>query len=242
MEVVRKLAPDFIWREEIKEILFLTDKVEKPFIVFCEGKTDVVHFEKACEILGSNYKDKFHFYDCEGAGNIGVLIYMLAKSEITAKHYQDKHLIALWDFDTTGVKEITNTNDTRGFIKHGTLADKIGKKQNLIFKSKNSKHPNTYLMLLTPKSEIEGYWEQKDQNYTVEHLYPYEILKYEEGKVQIMGNDNDKIEKEPWTITIDSGKKTEFSNRINKKNDLTEKDFACFKRQLDIMSSQNSSN
>jgi 5S rRNA maturation endonuclease (ribonuclease M5) len=109
-DIVEKLAPKFIFHEEIG--LFGTMfNTKKDIIVFVEGKTDKAHFDVAREKL--NRKDNYEFIDCDGADNILHIMRSITGIKELKDNLQNKKIVALWDFDGKGKSVISQTIDNK---------------------------------------------------------------------------------------------------------------------------------
>lgn len=145
----------------LSEGLFTFDKVMSQFtiaantkknnLLFVEGKTDVVHLNKAIEILGYNLD--VEIIDMHDAGALANFI-----KSAPNKLFGKKKMIALFDCDDAGKKAF---NDIKGDDKCIPSSKRITAEQceNLSF-----------AMMILPPSNLEKYC-------PIEFLYPYNYLK-----------------------------------------------------------------
>ncbi len=72
---------------------------DKAYIIFCEGKFDVMHLEKAIDLLAKELKidrKKYHFFDCGGAQEVHRII-NFAVNQVAKR-------LALFDNDAEGIE------------------------------------------------------------------------------------------------------------------------------------------
>ena len=147
-EILKKLAPKFVYYSEFGNLEYVL-RDHSNTIVFLEGKKDSLNFSES---------DDCTYVPCDGAGNIESFLKCFNVIPILKNIASHKLIIALFDFDIEGRRQIQHILDDTP-TSNDSLAEKITKGRPPYVHWKN----NIYLAMLQPPEDRN--WNYKDTEY-----------------------------------------------------------------------------
>lgn len=150
-EAINILSDGILTYDKAVKQFSLAMNSDKDVIVFVEGKTDILHLNRANELLGYNLP--FEVIDMHDAGALANFI-----KSTPAKFFPRKKLIALFDADPEGFKSYGNITGDNRIIPHAKIITAI--------QCEN----NSFAMTLVAPEHLNKYC-------PIEFLYPLEYLR-----------------------------------------------------------------
>ena len=166
--ILKKLAPNFIYYGELGVLEYLTEDSEKDVIVLVEGKKD----SKSLTEYAENNALPYLFLDCTGAGNIDYLFSTIRLIPFFQKIFEQKKVIALYDFDKAGIDDMGNVISKYVRDDKGRYTSGIERKQPYIGRVKD--RPNMFITHYIPP--LDHKWNYKDHPIKHENLQDEAIL------------------------------------------------------------------
>lgn len=205
----------------------------KKAVLYVEGKTDIIHIQKAWKVLYDNKEIPFDIFTLNGADNIKQFLISYSKEQIS------KIVIGLVDYDEKGMSVINGLNKNFEYI----FKDVYRRKK------ENNVEKNAYIITLpTPSDDFSKY-----EYCPIEFLYNKDLLekygmigKRNLNKLNIIYSkvNNDFLNREQlkekndlwfYEVIEDNSSKNDFANKIVEDVNLDKEDFKNFKPLFDAI-------
>lgn len=208
-------------------------KSSKKAVLYVEGKTDIIHIQRAWEVLYDNKEIPFDIFNLNGADNIKQFLISYSKEQIS------KTVIGLVDYDEKGMSVINGLNKNFEYI----LKDVYRRKK------ESTVEKNAYIITLpTPNDNFNKY-----EYCPIEFLYNKDLLekygmigKRNLNKLNIVYSkvNNDFLNREQlneksdlwfYEVIEENISKNDFANKIVEDMNLDKETFENFKPLFDAI-------